>query len=165
MKKTTLFLVIVLFVTTNLYSQNQRVTLNMKDVTLEQIVKEIGRQAKLNLLYENSKVNLSAKKTVDVKNETVSSLLNNLFKESGIKYEIKSGQLILIPVPGKAQNSSAKQLTTRVVKGTVTDENGDPLPGATIFAKGTSKGTNSNLDGNFTIQISSNINKLTVSFI
>jgi TonB-linked SusC/RagA family outer membrane protein len=137
----------------------------MKDVTLEQIVKEIGRQAKLNLLYENSKVNLSAKKTVDVKNETVSSLLNNLFKESGIKYEIKSGQLILIPVPGKAQNSSAKQLTTRVVKGTVTDENGDPLPGATIFAKGTSKGTNSNLDGNFTIQISSNINKLTVSFI
>ncbi len=165
MKKIKLFLVIVLFVSTNLYSQNQRVTISMKDVAIENIVKEIGKQANLNLLYENSKVDLSERKTVDAKNETVTNILNNLFKGSGIRYEIKAGQLILLPAPNQNSRNSAQQPATREVKGTVKDENGEPLPGATIFAKGTTRGTNSDINGNFVLQISSRISVLTVSFI
>ncbi|MBX9806989.1 MAG: carboxypeptidase-like regulatory domain-containing protein, partial [Flavobacteriaceae bacterium] len=41
------------------------------------------------------------------------------------------------------------------VKGKVNDENGMPIPGATILIKGTSKGTTSDLDGNYQIKAAS----------
>ena len=37
------------------------------------------------------------------------------------------------------------------ISGTVTDESGVPLPGATITIKGSADGTSSDFDGNFTI--------------
>ncbi len=40
---------------------------------------------------------------------------------------------------------------TRVVQGKITDETGEPIPGATILLKGTSTGTAADLDGNFSI--------------
>ncbi|EPR69057.1 TonB-dependent receptor [Cyclobacterium qasimii M12-11B] len=39
------------------------------------------------------------------------------------------------------------------VTGTVTDDLGDPLPGAAVLVKGTSSGTVTDLDGNFTISV------------
>lgn len=51
------------------------------------------------------------------------------------------------------------------VSGKVTDETGEPLPGASLVVKGTKKGTISDLNGNFTIGLSQNEKVLIVSFI
>ena len=45
--------------------------------------------------------------------------------------------------------AKAQQIT-----GSVTDDNGIPLPGASIVIGGTSDGTTTNFDGNFTIDVS-----------
>jgi len=50
------------------------------------------------------------------------------------------------------------------IKGSVVDENGEPLPGATISVQGTTKGTVTNLDGNFSITVPES-STLVVSFI
>ena len=42
----------------------------------------------------------------------------------------------------------------RTISGTITDENGLPLPSATIVVKGTSNGSTSDFDGNYSIQAS-----------
>ena len=39
------------------------------------------------------------------------------------------------------------------VTGTVSDEQNVPLPGATVVEKGTSNGTTTDFDGNFTIEV------------
>ncbi len=44
----------------------------------------------------------------------------------------------------------------RTLKGTIRANDGEPLPGATVIIKGTTKGTEADLDGNFTIQITEN---------
>ncbi|MBU1821875.1 MAG: carboxypeptidase-like regulatory domain-containing protein, partial [Bacteroidetes bacterium] len=41
----------------------------------------------------------------------------------------------------------------RILSGTVNDENGQPLPGASVLLKGTTRGTNTNAEGNFTINV------------
>ncbi|MFT4535613.1 MAG: TonB-linked SusC/RagA family outer membrane protein [Saprospiraceae bacterium] len=51
------------------------------------------------------------------------------------------------------------------VKGKVVDENGEPLIGVTVLEKGTQNGTISNIDGNYTLQVSSTESVLTFSFI
>ena len=58
----------------------------------------------------------------------------------------------------------AQQVAEREVMGTIVDENGSPIMGATIMIVGTSKGTSSDIDGKFTIKVPAK-GKLEVSFI
>lgn len=50
------------------------------------------------------------------------------------------------------------------VSGTVTDDLGDPLPGAAVLVKGTSNGTVTDLDGNYTISVANQESTLVFSF-
>ncbi|KVV14795.1 TonB-dependent receptor [Flavobacterium sp. TAB 87] len=51
------------------------------------------------------------------------------------------------------------------VKGTVTDSNGAPIPGANILEKGTTNGVQTDFDGNFVLSVSNNNAVLVVSYV
>lgn len=56
-------------------------------------------------------------------------------------------------------------LTTNSIRGKVVDNNGQPLPGANVIVEGTTIGTVTDLDGNYSITIPNNSSQLTFSFI
>ncbi len=71
---------------------------------------------------------------------------------------------------GKRNNSVIEthylfQQDERTITGIVTDENGEPIPGATIQVKGTSKGTITDMDGNYSIEVSQEAEALVFSFV
>ncbi|MGI9541885.1 MAG: SusC/RagA family TonB-linked outer membrane protein [Cyclobacteriaceae bacterium] len=51
------------------------------------------------------------------------------------------------------------------ISGTVTDESGDPLPGASVVATGTTVGTNTNVDGSFRLNVPQETNSITISYV
>ena len=51
------------------------------------------------------------------------------------------------------------------VTGTVVDENNQPLPGSSVLEKGTTNGTESDFDGQFTLNAQSNSGVLVISYI
>ena len=53
----------------------------------------------------------------------------------------------------------------RTITGTVTDESGDPLPYATVSVKGTTIGTSTDLDGNYSLKVPEGTSSLIVSFV
>ena len=55
-------------------------------------------------------------------------------------------------------------LSAQQISGSISDENGDPLPGASIVVDGSSRGVTSDFDGNFTIT-ATNGDKLVVSYV
>lgn len=84
-------------------------------------------------------------------------------------YLILLGLLALSPAiyaegTGKADQMSMTQTGNIIVKGKIVDENGEPLPGATIQQKGTSNGIVTDNDGNFSLSVPSDAT-LIVSFI
>ncbi|WP_169514973.1 SusC/RagA family TonB-linked outer membrane protein [Arenibacter latericius] len=61
--------------------------------------------------------------------------------------------------------STSKQVQEIIVNGTIQDESGLPLPGASVVEKGTTNGTQSDFDGNFTLKINNENAVLVVSYI
>ncbi|WP_431244755.1 carboxypeptidase-like regulatory domain-containing protein [Flavobacterium sp. P21] len=66
-------------------------------------------------------------------------------------------------------NTSEKNYSSiffeKTIKGTVTDQNGLPLPGANVVVKGTTKGVQTDVDGSFSITVADNVTKLIVTYI
>lgn len=72
--------------------------------------------------------------------------------------------LLLKPAGGEGRSTMEAMLQQSSVRGRVTDTNGNPLPGATVTAKGTSKATLTNAGGEFTLDVK-NASEITVSLL
>ncbi len=68
-------------------------------------------------------------------------------------------------IEANASSNQILQQTERSISGVVSDENGEPVIGATVVVKGTSVGTTTDVDGNFTLRISSNAKILHISYV
>lgn len=81
--------------------------------------------------------------------------------------------LAALPFTGKATNDIKEEATnieqsilqSRKVSGTVVDDSGEPLIGVSVVVKGTTTGTVTDLDGNFTLDIPNNNTVLQVSYV
>ena len=68
-------------------------------------------------------------------------------------------------VQAKASSDLISQRPERTISGVVTDENGDPVIGATVVVKGTTIGTTTDIDGIFSLKIPTDAKTLQVSYV
>lgn len=138
------------------------VTLNITQRTLVYILSEIKKQTGLNYGFQDSKnANREEYFSINVKRVPVDSALTQLLKGSSYTYEIVSG-LILI----RSKTSVALDDKEDLIKlqGRVTDENGNPIPGASIIIHGTTQGVASDENGRYELNVRPT-DVLKVSFI
>lgn len=148
--------------------QDSRVTLTMKNTSIERILREIERQTDYRFLYNNQLVDVDKKVNVAVQDASTESVLKQLFPGNKISYQIKGKQIILSPSE-VLNNVSAQQRDatpqTRTVSGLVKSENGEALPGVTIIVPSTNRGLITDVDGRFSIDLKPNETELRVSYI
>lgn len=128
-------------------SQNNRVNLDMENVPLVEFILAIENQTDYRFVYLNETIQ-NKLITVKSKNTSVTELLDRSFSEAGINYKLINKDLIVI-----TSNEIASTLQQHVVSGTVTDENGDPIPGTNVTIKGTNIGGITNPEGIFSIEV------------
>ncbi len=137
------------------YAQKTKLTLNFKETPLEQVLSTIEDQSEFYFLYSKKVVDVERKVDISVTEETVPKILDLLLLNSNETYVI-NGRQIVLTVPGDTWSPSssytfAEVQQQRSVSGKVTDSAGQPLPGVSIVIKGTTQGTVTNQDGNYTI--------------
>lgn len=162
-KLTTLFLLVALFnVKANTYAQT-KVSLELNNTTVEKVIETIEQQTDFRFIYKLSDVDLDRITSIRVKDQTIDFVLNKLFKGTTINYKVRDTQVILkkaFPL------SNEKDLyIQQVIKGKVTDENGMPLPGASILQEGTTNSASTDIDGNFSISVSGPDAVLIISYM
>ena len=132
-----------------LAAQSQRVTIELKNATLKELFSIVEKQTSYRFAYRNVVLDESNDVSISVKNKSVPEVLDEVFKNKGLDYNIVSDKSIVVfdkrPNLGK---SSREQVT---VKGIVYDETEVPVIGANIVVKGANVGTVSNIDGKFSI--------------
>lgn len=152
------FLLTTVQVFATVYSQNTKLSVNMQNATLVEILDKIEDQSQFKFLYNNDLLENKNHGRVSFREETVEKILDVLLEGTGSKYSVLENNLIVIsPTPDIDQPNS--------VSGTITDESGIPLPGASVMIKGTFQGTVTDSDGKFVLTGITGNETLLVSFV
>lgn len=165
MTKLTTFLVLVLSlnVAASVYSQNTKLNLDLKQTSIKEVLLQIESQSDFRFIYENEKLNLDKKISIQMSNESIDKVLKKLFEDEGVNYTITASNLIIIK---PANSFAAGQIQQeRTISGKVTDSSGSPLPGVTVVVKGTTQGTITDGDGDYTISSVPGDGTLVYSFV
>ena len=138
-----------------------RVSLEVKETTLQQVFKEITRQTGYKFVYSSSLLPEKIRLSVSVRNETLEKALELCLKDTDLGAKIEESHVIISP-----RLQKEKSLDVKVYKGTVVDVNGDGVPGVTIVLKGTHQGVATNAEGHFEIAVPEGENQVLVfSFV
>ncbi|SDM23847.1 SusC/RagA family TonB-linked outer membrane protein [Kriegella aquimaris] len=160
MKLTTILLIVSLFkIQANTYSQNTKITLNLKNVSLEEVFNEIEAKTEFRFLYNNEEVDPDRKVSINVSKKRIAIVLREIFQNTSIDYKVfDNRQIVLSDVKENStipdSNIKVGKTVQNQVTGTVTDEDGVPLPGVNVVEKGTSNGASTDFDGNYVITVS-----------
>ncbi len=131
------------------YSQNTKLSLNVTDTSIKQVLTEIEENSEFFFVYNNNLINVERKVSIDVKNWEISKILNVLFDKEEVVFSIMDKQIIISP-----KNMTTTQSTVQsTVTGVVVDEFDVPLPGVSVVEKGSSKGVVTDFDGNYSIDV------------
>ena len=144
------FLMCVFFATSvsaEVWAQ-QRLTMRLGETGLKEVFKEIQRQTNKAVVYNDDQLTLSKKVKANFTDVELEEILKQVLQGQGMSYKFMDDYIILVKQPATPQH--VEEVT---VKGKVTDKEGMPLPGVTIVLKGTTIGTASDVDGNFSLNI------------
>ena len=134
----------------NSYSQTAKVTLNLKNTRVEEVLNAIETNSEYYFLLNQKKVNINRRVDVVVKNSSIKDVLNNIFKNENISYVVYDRQIILTP----KENTFLIELQQHKITGTITDANtGETIIGANIRVEGTSIVTVTDVKGSFSLNI------------
>jgi TonB-linked SusC/RagA family outer membrane protein len=143
------------------YSQATRLSLKMQNQSLETVLGMIEDESEFFFLYNRDLIDVEQKVTIDVEDKTIDAILDNLLRGTNISYAVFDRQVVLSNakiIDNKTQQPSS-------VSGNVTDDTGQPLPGVTVLVKGTTTGTVTDFDGNYSISNVSDEAVLVFSFV
>lgn len=159
-----LFLVPANSLEASVYSQNTKLTINLRGKLLKDVFKEIRDNSEFTFVYDHEDVEGVEVEEVIVNDASVEAILDNCLQGTGLSYEVIDNVVVLRK---EEQQTSAKfQSEKKVVTGVVTDDKtGEPIPGVAVVEKGTPNGTVTNFDGEYSIKLTSDDAILLFSFI
>ena len=148
-----------------------RIDLNIKGLSLDETFEEIEKQTGYTFSYDAELIS-SAQNTSDLlidykkKNVTVEKFLLHLSKESKLQFK-QVNEVINVKQIQKNDLSASIEVEMEdiSISGVVNDEDGNPLPGATILVKGSSEGTVTDIDGRYSLNVPDGTEYLTFSFV
>ncbi|MCF6356647.1 MAG: SusC/RagA family TonB-linked outer membrane protein [Draconibacterium sp.] len=162
-----LMLAAVLNVTASVYSQTVRIDLELKEASLEKVFQSIQEQTEFDFFYKNEYMPEDKTITKSYKNAKIDKVLDDVLEGTGLIYRVMNKDIVVTKGVSSDEGREAllAQQESKTITGTITDENGEPLIGVTVFVKGTTIGAVSNIDGIFHLIVPNDTEVLTFSFI
>ena len=153
--------VTLLNVSAGVFSENQKFDISVRNARLTEVFEQIEKKSDISFYYRNEDIDLSKTYTVSYKNKELAQILDDLFKNSDLTYRMIDNFVAVMKA--KYENPEAGQQKT--ITGKVVDNYGDPIPGVSVYIKGTTTGTTTTVDGQYSINVDNNDAVLVFSFI
>ena len=153
----------------NVYGQNEilnkEISLNFKDVEIKKVLTEIEKSLNVKFVYSPTFIQTNKKISIKVHKKRLYEVIDQVLFTLDIKYELGEGGIIyLLPIEKKNIDKLDNILPNVVITGNISSVDGKMLYKASIKVKGTSKGTVTDENGNFSLSLSSKDSVLIVSY-
>jgi len=159
----------IMQVSASVYSQNNKISIQVTEVELKDLIWELKESSELVFIYKSSDLKGLDKVSLETKDASISEILDQVLKGKNLVYSLDDNVVIIKkktdveskPTKGDEQEQKGK----RIIKGKIVDEKGFPLPGVTIRIDKTTIGTSTDNEGLFKINVTAPEGKIVVSFI
>jgi hypothetical protein len=141
-----LFVSVASLLANDSYAQTTKLSLQVENSAIAEVLQQVEDQSEFRFFY-NENVDLKQKVSVSVTEKTVFEVLDKVFDGTNIKYKTVGRQIALF----NSGETSDVVMQQNIVRGKVTGQNGEPLPGVSVVIKGTTTGTVTSIDGNFSL--------------
>lgn len=127
----------------------QRITIDKRNTSIENILKEIRKQSGYSFIYDVKTLSNAQKINISVNDVTVEDALKTTFYGLDLNYEI-DGKIVSVKKKEKSLVDKIVDYFAQIdIRGKVLDADGNPLPGASVKVKGTGQATVTDNNGNF----------------
>lgn len=140
-----ILLLACLQVSANSFSQS-KITVNLHSVEMKRALSLIERKSDFRFLYNQRLLSDLDKVEINVVNEEVTSVLDKLFENTPLSYQVLANNLVVL----KPRNTYVADIR---VAGKVTSPTGEGIPGVSVTVKGSTVGTSTDAEGNFTLTV------------
>lgn len=159
-----LFVCIFQLMATNTEAQNAIMKLETNVISIGQLINQIEKQTDYLVVFRNREVDTERTIRIQEKSGKVISYLKDAFEGTDISYEF-TNKYILLSKKNHSDAVNDNQQLNRKITGTVKDNNGEPVIGANVSVKGTTNGTITDVDGNFSLENISDNDIIVISYI
>ncbi|WP_203558497.1 TonB-dependent receptor [Bacteroides sp. 519] len=141
-------------------SQTTPVSINATGQQIKVVIDQIEEQTDYLFVYNNDNVDLTPRVTLKAENTSVANVLSQVFQNTGIIYAMEGNNILLIK-----ENKLEIIKQDKTIQGSVKDQYNEPVIGASVLEVGTSNGTITDIDGNFSLTVSSESSVIRISYI
>lgn len=153
-----LFVSVFQLMATDTEAQNIVINIQQNSLSIKQLIKEIEKQTDYLVVFRNQDVDVNKVISFQKRSGKVSDYLDEIYKDTNLSYVFENNYITLSRKI-ETVNQSKKKIT-----GKVTDQNGEPVIGASVVEKGTTNGIMTDMDGLFTLEVE-NSAVLQISYI
>src|SRR5450759_5072474 len=144
------------------YSQATKISLNLNDATIEDVLNKIEDVSEFYFLFNQKLVDVTRKVNIEADKEPIVDILNDIFNDD-IKFIVYDRQIILTPGDVTSLSAAIQQLT---ITGTVTGAStGEAFPGVNVVVEGTTFGAITDVNGSYTLNVPNASATVQFSFI
>lgn len=142
-------------------AQEARISLNMQNATLRDVIAKIENQSKVYFTYNHNQIDVNKTVSINATDQTLNQVLEQLFIGSDTGYKVEDGHIVLFKKDAPQVVAAGQK---RTIKGIITEPNGTPIIGASVIEKDTKNGTVTNIDGSYSLKLEKG-NEIVVSCI
>lgn len=140
-------IMLILLVSPPLLSQ---VSLSVQKQSIRDALKGIEKVSSYQFFYNNDLSSLDKIVSLTVRNEPIQAVMDKLLAGTDMTYKQENEHLLILTLKTASPDRTAENLK---IKGSVSDETGQPVIGANIVVEGTTLGTITDVNGNFSLQV------------
>ena len=127
--------------------QQEKVTINLKNVSIVEFFKEVEKQTPYKFFYRNSQIETVPKVSIEVKDQLLTAALNTVLSRTNLTYVFNDKQIVI-----QQKQTRVNTPQTKIITGIVVDKNQVPLAGVSVIVQGTKKGAYTDENGKFTLE-------------
>jgi TonB-linked SusC/RagA family outer membrane protein len=144
------------------YSQGIELGFNLKLTTVKEVCEEIERKSDFRFIFAgNAKKIIDKKVKIAANSQSIEEILDDILNNTGFTYRILENQVVIYMDESKTISTEIEKIVfeqsvqqnKKQINGRISDKNGEAIIGANIVEVGTMNGTVTDVDGNFSIQV------------